>query len=392
MRKLSGGDLSVILVVTARDKPEDLQEVLEAGADDYLFKPVFPKLLNMRLAIAEQRVRDRTDIQDLRRLLDAKARFHDLVGRSKAMNVVYEQIRELGRVDTTVLIEGQTGSGKELVARALHASSQRKSGPFIPVNCAGLTDSLLGSQLFGHKRGAFTGAIADSQGFFEAANGGTLLLDEIGDVPLNVQTNLLRVLEAREITRIGESRPRKIDVRVLAATNRDLGKEVEAGNFRADLLYRIRVARVQIPALRDRRGDIPLLVEAFLGESRVTTGKSVDEVSHETMRILLEHPWPGNVRELKNAIEYAVIRCSGSVIHPGDLPPEIVDPADLPFQTDDSSILQFPSGGTHPDEKERFLAALERANGNRTVAATLLGISRATLYRRLAKLGINSEK
>jgi DNA-binding NtrC family response regulator len=308
------------------------------------------------------------------------------------MNVVYEQIRELGRVDTTVLIEGQTGSGKELVARALHASSQRKSGPFIPVNCAGLTDSLLGSQLFGHKRGAFTGAIADSQGFFEAANGGTLLLDEIGDVPLNVQTNLLRVLEAREITRIGESRPRKIDVRVLAATNRDLGKEVEAGNFRADLLYRIRVARVQIPALRDRRGDIPLLVEAFLGESRVTTGKSVDEVSHETMRILLEHPWPGNVRELKNAIEYAVIRCSGSVIHPGDLPPEIVDPADLPFQTDDSSILQFPSGGTHPDEKERFLAALERANGNRTVAATLLGISRATLYRRLAKLGINSEK
>ena len=148
----------------------------------------------------------------------------------------------------------------------------------------------------------------------------------------------------------------------------------------------------KLPVLRDRRGDIPLLVEAFLGESRVTTGKSVDEVSHETMRILLEHPWPGNVRELKNAIEYAVIRCSRSVIHPGDLPPKIVNPADLPFEMDDSGILQFPSGGTHPDEKERFLATLERANGNRTVGAILLDISRATLYRRLAKLGIKSEK
>jgi len=325
---------------------------------------------------------DVTDVHDLRRLLDERAQFYDLLGKSAAMQQVYQQIRAVARVDSTVLIEGETGTGKELVARAIHAASHRKEKPFIAVNCAGLTESLLASQLFGHKRGAFTGAIEDHQGLFEAANGGTLLLDEIGDIPMTVQNQLLRVLQEREIVRLGETRPRKIDVRLLAATHRSLSDEVAKGNFRADLFYRIRVARMMVPALRELREDIPLLAASFLAQFSAAAAKRVTELSNEAVRLLMDHLWPGNVRELRSAIEFAVIRCSGAVIQSDDLPPEILAPADL--------------GGSIPgdplnDEKARFLDALDRSRGNRALAARLLGISRATLYRRLADLNITSE-
>ncbi len=217
---------------------------------------------------------DVTDVHDLRRLLDERAQFYDLLGKSAAMQQVYQQIRAVARVDSTVLIDGETGTGKELVARAIHAASHRKDKPFVAVNCAGLTESLLSSQLFGHKRGAFTGAIEDHQGLFEAANGGTLLLDEIGDIPLTVQNQLLRVLQEREIVRLGETRPRKIDVRLLAATHRSLSDEVTKGNFRTDLFYRIRVARIALPALRERREDIPLLAASFLAQFSATGGEA----------------------------------------------------------------------------------------------------------------------
>jgi PAS domain S-box-containing protein len=321
---------------------------------------------------------DMTEVQDLRRLLDGKAQFHDLVGKTDAMLEVYRQIREVARVDMTVLIEGATGTGKELVARAIHFASPRQSKPFLAVNCAGLTESLLASQLFGHKRGAFTGAVADQQGVFEAAHGGTLFLDEIGDIPLTVQTSLLRVLQEREITRLGEARPRKVDVRILAATHRNLQTEVANGTFRSDLLYRIRVARIHLPSLRERRQDIPLLVSTFLAQCRATTGKRVDEVSHEAMRYCLAYDWPGNVRELKSAVEFAVIRSRGAVIQVEDLPPEITDPATA------LTSARIPPG----DEKQRLLAALQQARGNRTGAARLLGMSRATFYRRLSSLNI----
>ena len=238
------------------------------------------------------------------------------IGQGKAMQLVYQQIRDVARVDSTVLIEGETGTGKELVARAIHASSHRKNKPFIAVNCAGLTESLLSSQLFGHKRGAFTGAIEDHQGLLEAANGGTLLLDEIGDIPLTVQNQLLRVLQEREITRLGESRPRKIDVRVLAATHRSLSEEAAKGSFRSDLFYRIRVARISLPPLRTRREDIPLLAASFLAQFSAASGKRVTELSHDALRLLADYHWPGNVRELRSAIEFAVIRCQGAVIQP----------------------------------------------------------------------------
>ncbi len=324
---------------------------------------------------------DRTEIHVLRQALNEQASFHDLVGKSPAMLRVYQLVRDVAQVDTTVLIEGETGTGKELIARAIHSSSGRKNKPFIAANCAGLTDSILTSQLFGHKRGAFTGAIHDQQGLFEAAEGGTLFLDEIGDIPPQVQTALLRVLQEKEITRLGEAKPRTVNVRVVAATHHNLSEDVLRGSFRADLLYRIRVARVQLPPLRERREDIPLLAQSMLGQICVATGKMVERLHPDTLRLLMSHSWPGNVRELKSAVEFAVISCKRNEVCPEDLPPEITAASMAP-----SPSVLIPL--SNRDEKTRLLAALSEAKGNRTEAAKRLGISRATFYRRLVELEI----
>jgi DNA-binding NtrC family response regulator len=313
----------------------------------------------------------------LRRQLDEQAAFQNILGKSKAMRQVFRVIQEVARVDSTVLIEGQTGTGKELVARAIHQLGQRRAGPFVAINCAGLSEELAASQLFGHRRGSFTGASSDQQGLFEAAHGGTLFLDEIGELPLRVQTTLLRVLEEDAVLPLGESKPRPVNVRVLAATHRDLVQEVAQQRFRQDLLYRIRVARVTLPPLRDRREDIPLFVRAFLADHRAATGKQVDAVSDATLAILMEYDWPGNVRELRNALEFAVIRAQDSVLQVEDLPPELWGPG-MDGGQDDAGL----------DELDQVRAALKRARGNRTRAAALLGMSRATLYRRLRELGI----
>ena len=325
---------------------------------------------------------DRTELHTLRQALNEQASFHDLVGKSPAMLRIYQLVREVAQVDTTVLIEGETGTGKELIARAIHFSSARKKKPFIAANCAGFTDSILTSQLFGHKRGAFTGAVHDQQGLFEAAEGGTLFLDEIGDIPPPVQTALLRVMQEKEITRLGEARPRKVDVRVVAATHHNLSEDVVRGAFRADLLYRIRIARVQLPPLRERREDIPLLTHSFLSQICTATGKTIDGISPDTLRLLMSHVWSGNVRELKSAIEFAVISCKGRHILPTDLPPEI---AAVPVAPSPSTWI--PLSGQ--DEKSKLLAALSDAKGNRTEAAKRLGVSRATFYRRLVELNIH---
>jgi transcriptional regulator with PAS, ATPase and Fis domain/ligand-binding sensor domain-containing protein len=317
---------------------------------------------------------DVSDLYDLRRLLDDKAQFHGLVGESSALQLVLRQIRDVAPVDATVLIEGETGTGKELVARAIHYQSPRRHRPFVPVNCAGLTESLLTSQLFGHRRGAFTGAVADQIGLFEAADGGTIFLDEIGDVPAAVQTSLLRVLQEKEITRLGDAKPTRVNVRVIAATHRDLSKAVADGTFRSDLLYRIRVARVPVPPLRERRDDIPVLVSWFLGQMRGAAAKPVNDISRDAMDALVRYDWPGNVRELKSAIESAVIACTTSVIQVTDLPREVVAAAAAPLS---------------PNERQRILEALARTAGNRAAAARLLGIGRTTLYRRLKELDIS---
>lgn len=325
-------------------------------------------------------VYDVTEVNDLRQQLDDVPRFHGIIGRSAVMRALFEQIRQLAAFDATVLIEGETGTGKELVGRALHACSKRAPGPYIPVNCAGLTDSLLGSQLFGHRKGAFTGATADHAGVFESADAGSLFLDELGDIPHPVQTRLLRVLQEREITRLGESRPRKVDVRVIAATHRDLAAEVEAGRFRMDLLYRVRVARLRIPPLRERLEDIPLLIDAFLAELRQQSGKPVTHVAHDALGRMLEHDWPGNVRELRGVVESGFIRAHGAAISIDDLPEEL---------TEARATGPVATGG---DEASRIRAALEAVGGSRTRAAQLLGISRATFYRRLSALGIDPKR
>lgn len=300
-------------------------------------------------------------------------------GGSPAMRVLRKLIHDVAPVDVTVLIEGETGTGKELVARAIHHASRRRDGPFIPVNPAGLTEPLLSSQLFGHRRGSFIGAISDHVGLFETAQGGTLFLDEIGDIPLGVQTHLLRVLQEREITRLGEWKPRRIDIRVIAATNRRLEEEVARGRFRQDLFYRVRVAQIVVPPLRDRAADIPQLAARLLEQVAAATGKDVRAISQPAMSALCQHAWPGNVRELRGAIEAGVLSAAGGVLQLTDLPIDITG----------HTAWTEPALTTGP-ATDRILEALRRAKGNRTLAARLLGISRTTLYRRLATLALDT--
>ena len=375
-------DLPVVFLTAFADKRtvERAKVVYPYG---YVIKPFNDRALWATIEVALHRHREEkrpivSADQERATVLVKGDSFHGLIGKSAAMRAVFEQITKVARVDSTVLIEGETGTGKELVARAIRAASTRRDKPFIALNCAGLTETLAASELFGHRRGAFTGAVNDHKGVFEAAERGTIFLDEIGDVPKSQQPFLLRVLEEREVTRVGETQPRKIDVRVFAATNRSLEGEVAAGRFRPDLFYRVRVARIIAPPLRERAGDVPLLAKAFLSQFRKkNSGTAPGTISGEAMHILTECAWPGNVRELKNAIEFAAIRCAGDVIQPDELPPEIL------------AACSPPAAKLSPEEeKVRLLDALERASGNRAKAARLLGISRATFYRRSRELGL----
>jgi DNA-binding NtrC family response regulator len=355
---------------------------------------------------------DVSELHDLRGAL-AGGRQFGLIGESPAMRELYLAIEQVSAGDWTVLIRGETGSGKDLVARAIHAASGRRRGPFVAVNCAGLTDTLLSSQLFGHVKGAFTGATRDQPGLFEAASGGTIFLDEIGDISLSMQRSLLRVLQEREVTRVGETRARKVDTRVIAATHRDLAAMTAAAAFREDLLYRIRIARVMVPPLRERLGDIPALVAFFLGDARVTGGKALRGISSAALARLQAHDWPGNVRELKGAIEHAAVCARRDMIGLGDLPPEFraspVERSAPPPSTRPHTRAEAPpqdagGGGSRDDlaapnddddggdERSTLLAALRRAGGNRSKAARLLGIGRATFYRRLRSLDIDARE
>jgi PAS domain S-box-containing protein len=327
---------------------------------------------------------DVTEIHQLRQTID-ESRYGRMLGNCEPMRELYRLIDDIARGEWTVLIEGETGVGKELVAHSVHAASPRKDGPFIAVNSAGLSESLLTSQLFGHRKGAFTGAVSDQEGFFEAAHGGTLFLDEIGDLPLSMQASLLRVLQEKEITRLGDTKIRKVDVRILVATHKDLANEVREGRFREDLLYRLRVARLYVPALRERKADIPLLVEAFLSQSYHFSSRAQPRFGADALQCLMNYDWPGNVRELKACVDYAVIHSKGDRINPQDLPPEFSRvPASAAIEPEPVAAVE--------DERDRILAALEKTRGNRQQAAKLLGISRATFYRRLAELGVSPDR
>ncbi len=319
------------------------------------------------------------EISQLRRIISEQQGFDGIIGSSPEIRNLVDLIKKAAESDAPVLIYGESGTGKELVASAIHKRGRRGKGPFIRVNCAVLSDSLLESELFGHVKGAFTGADRTTKGRFEAAHKGDIFLDEIGDVPLSTQVKLLRVLQEKEFERVGDYRPVPIDVRIVAATHRDLRALISDGLFREDLFYRLNVIPIFIPPLRNRPGDIPLLIEYFVGRTAAATGKAVTAVDREAMDILTRYGWPGNVRELMNAIEYAFVVCSGAVITRSDLP-------DLSTQA-----TVFGSKGHEPrtDERERLVRALVAAKGRRLAAARILGVSRQTLWSWIKRHQIN---
>ncbi|WP_395813340.1 sigma-54 interaction domain-containing protein [Archangium minus] len=316
--------------------------------------------------------------------------FHGMWTRDPGMKRLFRIVEKVARTESSVLVRGESGTGKELVANALHAISTRRKGPFRAINCAALPPSLLESELFGHVRGAFTGAVRDSPGHFRLADGGTLFLDEVAEIPLELQGKLLRVLETRTIIPVGGRSPVPVNVRIVAATHRPLRREVEAGRFRADLMYRLRVVPLFLPSLRDRRGDILPLARRFLDELQQHGPRHVERFSPGARRLLESHGWPGNVRELRNVMEYAYVIGEGPVLHEADLPPEFSEPhpprAAAPTARQ-SPPQELPSAEGKEHNPEELRAALARAGGNRTEAARQLGISRVTLWRRLRAAG-----
>lgn len=324
-------------------------------------------------------IRDETRLADLERTLQQRGEFHAIIGASAPMQRVYALIEALADVPTTVLINGESGTGKELVAAALHSAGCRAGKPFVKVNCSALSEALLESELFGHVRGAFTGAIADKIGRFQRAHGGTLFLDEIGDISPAIQMRLLRVLQESEFERVGESTPIKVDVRIIAATNQNLVEKVSQGTFRQDLYYRLNVVRLMLPALRERNDDLDLLVAHFITKFNDKFGRDVLAVSDEVMAVFRSHSWPGNVRELEHAIEHAVILCKTDLISIHDLPQDQFDV--LPGDADQDSVQHCHGSSAH--NNLTLDEALVLANGNKSRAAELLGISRRTLYRHL---------
>jgi len=329
-----------------------------------------------------------TAIEAFKRELSGRDTFHGLVGTSAAMQLVYDLIDNAADSDAPLVVYGESGTGKELVARAVHERGRRRGGPYIKVNCAALNEALLESELFGHVRGAFTGAHQGRTGRFEAAAGGSIFLDEIGDLPLLTQVKLLRVLEEKVIERVGDNQPIPIDVRIISATNRNLEEMVQAGRFRQDLFYRINVIPVTIPPLRARSDDVPQLAESFFRKLQLKSGKDIRGISHQAMNRLMAHAWPGNVRELRSAFEYAFVTCQGQLIEAGDLPPSVCR-QEPPRQLRPADSEPHPSGREERRKRE-LIEALAAAGGNQCRAAALLGISRVTVWNRMKRYGLRA--
>jgi len=370
------------ILMSAHADVETALKAVELGAVDYLPKPARTDEVVFRLRRALELSRLRTEVADLRAKLDDGAGgFGGIVAGSDAMQRVFGTIRKVAHFKTTVLIQGESGTGKELVARALHDQSGRRNKPFVAVNCGAIPEQLLETELFGHVRGAFSDATRDRRGLFEEADGGTFFLDEIGELPLPLQVKLLRVLQEEEVRRVGESRSHKVDVRVVAATVRDLATEVRAGRFREDLFYRLNVLTLRLPPLRERADDIPLLVEHFVRVLNRKLGTHVDGVTPAAGRLLARYAWPGNVRELENTIERALVLADGALVDVDDLPPKLRQADDPVRRAVDESELSV-KRATRLIEEALIRKALDATGGNRTRAAELLELSpRALLYK-----------
>ena len=384
-----------VILITAYKTVETAIEAMKLGAYDYITKPF--KVDELQLTI--QRALDNQSLvrenRNLRQIVKEKYRFENIIGTSVKMQDIYNLIAKVADTDSTILIQGDSGTGKELVARALHFNSNRQHQPFVAINCSALPENLLESELFGHKKGAFTGAVQDKIGLFEEAEGGTIFLDEINSMAQPLQTKLLRVLQERQIRRVGDTKSVPINVRVLAATNEVLGEKIKGGNFREDLYYRLAVIPIEMPALRERSEDIPLLVHHFLQKNAAQTGLEPKKIDQKALDMLALYRWPGNVRELENAIERACALCDDGQIRTTDLPPQVVRHANSPTPSEVTGSL--PIGQTLDEyireQERRYIEETIKFNGaSREKAAKMLGISMATLYRKLEVKKTAAEK
>jgi DNA-binding NtrC family response regulator len=372
-----------VIIMTGFGSVESAIEAMKQGAYDYVTKPIKNEELAL---VVEKAVRDallRREVLQLRRAVREDYSFHQILGKSKPMREVFDLIRRVADSQTNVLITGESGTGKELAAKAIHFNSDRRGGPFVPVNCAAIPEALLESELFGHMKGAFTDAKGDKRGLFEEAHGGTLFLDEISELPVMLQAKLLRAIQEKEIRRVGSTKSIAVDVRIIAATNLSLTDEVKAKRFREDLYYRLNVIEISMPPLRERREDILLLVDAFLKKCSEASKKTVKGISESALALLMDYPWPGNVRELENIIERAVTLARGEKVTPEDLPQAIHGSRGDRKVIDDAADKTLP---LEEVEKEYILRILDKTGGNKYQAAQLLGIDRKTLYRKLGEI------
>jgi two-component system, NtrC family, response regulator AtoC len=381
----------IAVVITGFGTVKDAVEAIKRGAWDFVSKPFqIDELLHVLDAALEQR-RLRSENAYLRAQLEERYRFEGVIGKSRAMAHLFQLLETVAPTNSTILVTGETGTGKEVVARAIHLNGPRRMHRFVALNCSAIPETLLEAELFGHVRGAFTGAVGNRQGRLEQAHKGTLFLDEVGTMSAALQMKVLRVLQEREFERVGDPNTTKVDVRVIAATNTDLGKMVAYGTFREDLFYRLNVIPVRLPSLRERKEDIPLLVQHFVAKfsAASTPARDTVTVSQEAMRRLMAYSWPGNVRQLENAIERTFALSAGRTqIEVGDLPPEVQAAHELPI----TSSIQFPESGVDLDrfiasiERELIERSLERTGGNKGRAAKLLNLKRTTLVEKLKRL------
>lgn len=378
-----------VIIITAYGSIETAIQALRKGAADYILKPLEFDELILRLRRLIEFRRLALENQILRQEISREYDFHNIVGQSPAMQKVFRTIERVSQSDGTVLITGKSGTGKELVARAIHYNSARRQNRFVPVNCGAIPDNLFESELFGHKKGAFTDAVADKDGMFKIANGGTLFLDEVSETPLHLQVKLLRAIEQKEITPVGGTTPIKVDVRIIAATNQNLAELVEQGKFRDDLYYRLNVIEINLPSLGEHREDIPLLVQHFIEKFRNEMSKPIKGVDNQVMRILMNRTWKGEVRELQNVIERAMIFCDGEFITVKDLPESIRGESfrEMPAEIGNTTSLKE---AVRQFEKNHITELLTRFDFDKEKAARALDISVSTLYRKIVELGIDA--
>jgi len=382
-RARAGNPELITVLLTAYGNVELAVEAMKAGAYDFLMKPVNLDHLDLLLHRALRSREMESENIHLREQLDDKYGMESIIGNSKAMVELFDTIRQVAPTQATVLVQGESGTGKELVAHAIHRLSTRSKGPFIPVHCAALSDTLLESELFGHEKGSFTGALAQRRGRFELADGGTLFLDEISEVDKSVQVKLLRVLEERTFERVGGDKRVEVDIRLVAATNKDLRSVVEKGGFREDLFFRLDVVSINLPPLRDRLGDVPLLCNSFFREFADQNQKQIEGLTPDAVNLLSLYSWPGNVRELRNTIEKMVVLCRGNRLTARDIPQNIKERARSSSAVVAGRSLVGTTDSLAAAERAMIYSALKTHNGNRTKAAKALGISRRTLHRKL---------